>query len=159
MHHHSDFVEGVLHGANEYFHKLQEVGHLGKIKLQAFIGHVKNAPHYLIDNEFIQRGYRINFNSHGEIWKSLFMLHNESVNVWSHIIGVGIFIILLFWTIFSLNSFSSYLNFSLTEQSYKGFPPGPSTYFEFEAYCAKMFNISLSDYSEDAVNITNEDSF
>lgn len=54
-----------MHISHEYLHKLQEVGHLGKIKLEAFIGHVKNAPHYLIDNEYIHNGYRINFNSHG----------------------------------------------------------------------------------------------
>jgi hypothetical protein len=156
-HHHSAFVEGVIHGASEYLHKLQDIGHMGKVKLEAFIGHVKSAPRYLIDNEYIQRGYRINFNSHGEIWKSLFMLHNESVNVWSHIIGVGIFIILLFWTIFSLNPFSSYLNFSLSEQ--KQPPPGPNTFLEFEAYCAKMFNISLTAYAEDAIEVTNEEAF
>lgn len=31
------------------------------------------------------------------------MLHNETVNVWSHIIGVLIFIGILFWTAFGLD--------------------------------------------------------
>ena len=134
------------------------MGHLGKIKLESFIGHVKNAPHYLIDNEYIQNGYRINFNSHGEIWKSLFMLHNESVNVWSHLIGVALFIILLFWTIFALNPFSSYLNFSTNFPSIIS-SNSTSTFEDFEAYCAKMFNVSLSEYADDAIEITNEEAF
>ena len=46
------------------------------------------APAFLIDNEFILHGYRINFNTKMKIFKSLFMLHNETVNVWSHLLGV-----------------------------------------------------------------------
>lgn len=115
-HHHNVLIEVAEHvaevaieKASEYIHKLQEVGQIGKQKLQAFIGHIKNAPHHLIDNEYIHTGYRINFNSSKKICKSLFMLHNESVNVWSHLIGVAIFIGLLFWTIFQLSPISDYL--------------------------------------------------
>ena len=36
------------------------------------------------DNEHITHGYRINFDSPRKIFKSLFMVHNESVNIWSH---------------------------------------------------------------------------
>lgn len=77
--------------------------------MQAFIGHIKNAPHHLIDNEYIHTGYRINFNSTGKICKSLFMLHNESVNVWSHLIGVCIFLGLLIWTACALSPISDYI--------------------------------------------------
>ena len=94
------------------------------------------------------------------------MLHNESVNVWSHLIGVGLFIILLFWTIFALNPFSNYLNFSVNfpSTSTKTFTNttsagSSSMYADFEAYCAKMFNVSLSAYAEDAIEITNEEAF
>jgi adiponectin receptor len=54
-----------------------------------------DAPEFLRDNEYILRGYRLNFNSAKKIMKSLFMIHNESVNVWTHLIG-SIFIIVLF---------------------------------------------------------------
>ena len=39
--------------AGDYLHKLQEVGEIGVRKMESFIGHIKNAPHYLIDNEYI----------------------------------------------------------------------------------------------------------
>lgn len=51
------------------------------------------------DNEHITHGYRIGFNSPGKIFKSLFMLHNESVNVWTHLLPALIllsFILYLF---------------------------------------------------------------
>lgn len=37
------------------------------------------------DNEGITHGYRINFNNPWKILKSLFMIHNESVNIWTHL--------------------------------------------------------------------------
>jgi adiponectin receptor len=36
------------------------------------------------DNFGITGGYRINFNTPARILRSLFMLHNESVNIWTH---------------------------------------------------------------------------
>jgi predicted membrane channel-forming protein YqfA (hemolysin III family) len=67
-----------------------------------YIGTYHEAPYYMQDNEYIFRGYRIRFNTTKKILKSLFMIHNESVNVWSHLIGVGLFIMLIIYTIFYL---------------------------------------------------------
>jgi adiponectin receptor len=50
------------------------------------------------DNEYIFRGYRIGFNTKTRIFKSLFMVHNESVNVWSHLIGATLFLLLIVYT-------------------------------------------------------------
>lgn len=50
----------------------------------ALIGDYHTAPGYMKDNEHITHGYRINFDSPKKIFKSLFMVHNESVNIWSH---------------------------------------------------------------------------
>jgi hypothetical protein len=140
--------------AGDYLHKLQEVGEIGVRKMESFIGHIKNTPHYLIDNEYIQRGYRINFNSHGKICESLFMLHNESVNVWSHLIGVIIFFCLLVWTIFYLNSMSNYLNFSYSlhgDESNHIISPREKTYLDFESFCRVKFNMSFNQqgFNED----------
>ena len=52
----------------------------------------------MIDNEFLVRGYRIGFNTIKDVLRSLFMWHNESVNVWSHLGGVLLFIILIVYT-------------------------------------------------------------
>jgi predicted membrane channel-forming protein YqfA (hemolysin III family) len=37
------------------------------------------------------------------------MLHNESVNVWTHLLGVLIFISILVWTAVSLSPIVTYL--------------------------------------------------
>jgi len=58
----------------------------------AFIGHKDEAPEFLQDNEYIVTGYRINHSSFCVALKSLFTCHNESVNVWSHLIGSLVFI-------------------------------------------------------------------
>jgi len=62
---------------------------------QPFIGTWEEAPQFLRDNEFVKKGYRINFNSVKRIVRSLFMLHNESMNVWSHLLGVLLFVCLV----------------------------------------------------------------
>ena len=67
-----------------------------------FIGELHEAPRYLHENVDIQRGYRINFKSYALAYKSLFILHNESVNVWSHLCGSIAFIILIFYTVIHL---------------------------------------------------------
>lgn len=54
---------------------------------------------FIKDNEYIRHGYRFNFNSSRKILTSLFMVHNETANVWSHLLGVLIFFCLLGYTI------------------------------------------------------------
>jgi adiponectin receptor len=39
------------------------------------------------DNHYIQSGYRAQSNSYIKSWKSLGYLHNETVNIYSHLIG------------------------------------------------------------------------
>jgi hypothetical protein len=63
-----------------------------------FIGNVNDIAQdrqFLLYNKHINRGYRINFNTFNKLFKSLFMFHNESVNVWSHLIGMLIFFYLI----------------------------------------------------------------
>lgn len=56
----------------------------------------------MCDNKYIKRGYRIGFNTNFKIFKSLFVVHNESVNVWSHICGVFLFLALVAYTLLNL---------------------------------------------------------
>jgi hypothetical protein len=54
------------------------------------------------DNGHITHGYRINFNTPRKILRSMFMIHNESVNIWSHClpaIAIIIFLISFFFII------------------------------------------------------------
>jgi hypothetical protein len=63
-----------------------------KVKL-SFIGKKEEAPDFLQDNEYIKSGYRIDHNSCCSATKSLFTCHNESVNVWSHLMGAIMFMV------------------------------------------------------------------
>ncbi|KFA65934.1 hypothetical protein S40285_02394 [Stachybotrys chlorohalonatus IBT 40285] len=44
-------------------------------------------PHWRRDNAFILSGYRQSRASYMHSFQSLFYLHNESVNIWSHLLG------------------------------------------------------------------------
>ena len=50
-------------------------------------------------NKHIWSGYRVNFKSYLIATKSILMIHNETVNVWSHLFGALVFIYLFFYTI------------------------------------------------------------
>ena len=65
------------------------------------IGAVDENHQFLYDNEYIHGGYRLYFNTSQKILKSLFLLHNETVNIWTHIFGGLLFICLLLYFIFS----------------------------------------------------------
>ncbi|KAF5677028.1 PHO87-like protein [Fusarium heterosporum] len=49
-------------------------------------------PAWRRDNAFILSGYRQSQNSYAHSFRSLFYLHNESVNIWSHLLGAIVFL-------------------------------------------------------------------
>ena len=69
--------------------------------MNQYICGIQDAPEHLRHNEFIHHGYRKNFNTYKDCIKSLFLLTNESVNIWSHLLGSILFIFLTF----SINDF------------------------------------------------------
>lgn len=78
-----------------------------KTLIKAYIGHVSEAHHYILDNEFIMKGYRINFHSCKRISRSLCMCHNETINVWTHFIGAILTILFMFLVIFNVGPINS----------------------------------------------------
>lgn len=48
----------------------------------------------MADNAYIHTGYRINYNNFKKAFKSMFMLHNETGNIWTHLLGF-IFVVVL----------------------------------------------------------------
>ena len=50
-------------------------------------------------NPYILTGYRINFTTPIRAIKSILMLHNESFNVWSHLVGTIGFLLMLFYVL------------------------------------------------------------
>lgn len=64
----------------------------------AFIGTIDDAKKHadwLIHNEHITKGYRINHSSYKVLAESCFKVHNETTNVWSHLLGALLFTVLL----------------------------------------------------------------
>ena len=53
-------------------------------------------------NPYILKGYRINYDTCAHASKTLFMLHNETTNVMSHLCGAVIYVYLLFYLILNL---------------------------------------------------------
>jgi hypothetical protein len=49
----------------------------------------KDLPSYLKDNEFIETGYRLQMTVRDSV-KSLFNVHNETGNIWTHFIGASL---------------------------------------------------------------------
>ena len=87
------------------------------------VGSYQEAPKFLQDNEFIHNGYLINANTYSKIFKSLFICHNETVNIWSHLLGALFFIFLIWYTSVYITNFNSQLvyvkkDISLMESKY-----------------------------------------
>lgn len=65
-------------------------------ELEAKVGHAllvlwDDLPDWRRDNTYILSGYRAATNSYLGSVKSLFWLHNESVNIWTHLVGSLVF--------------------------------------------------------------------
>jgi len=104
----------------------------------------------MADNKFILTGYRINFTTCKRICRSFCMLHNETINVWSHLTGVGFFICLLVYVILSLDSNAEY--FDLEGNEYKYYVTKVPLYLHI---CSAIFCLGsstifhfLKDFSE-----------
>ena len=68
------------------------------------ICNIHETPQHLIDNDHIKKGYRVNFNSFCCLLKSLFQWHNETINVWTHLIGAILIILLVIYTSIQIKS-------------------------------------------------------
>lgn len=66
-------------------------------RLPRIVG-IEEAPPFLIDNKYLRRGYRKNFRSISSILRSCFMAHNETMNIWTHLIGA----LCLLWAMYYL---------------------------------------------------------
>lgn len=67
---------------------------------------IEHAPDWLVDNKYIIYGYRVDFTKKTDLLKSLFMKHNELMNIWTHLIGGIVFVGLVFYTVYNYDIFS-----------------------------------------------------
>ena len=89
---------------------------LHKKEEKIIIGKYSDAPDYLKDNEYIKNGYLINCHSLKLVLRSLFVCSNETINVWSHLLGC---FIALFLIIFTATSIKTSLLKELTQSEYE----------------------------------------
>lgn len=54
--------------------------------------HFKHLPHWLQDNDFLHKGHRPPLPSFGACFKSVFRIHTETGNIWTHLLGCIMFI-------------------------------------------------------------------
>ena len=69
-----------------------------KNELDLRIGTYEEAEKFIQDNEYIKGGYLLNCTTFKKTFKSLLIIHNESMNVWSHLIGAIFFFFLIWYT-------------------------------------------------------------
>ncbi|KAI5067400.1 hypothetical protein GOP47_0017928 [Adiantum capillus-veneris] len=72
-----------------------------KVKRKYHLVEFHALPDYLRDNEFILAHYRANWPLKQTLW-SIFTIHNETLNIWTHLIGFIIFLGLTIYTIMKL---------------------------------------------------------
>ena len=54
--------------------------------------HHNSLPTWLKDNDFLHKGHRTPTNSFMACFKSIFRIHTETGNIWSHLLGKQVFI-------------------------------------------------------------------
>ena len=88
---------------------IQAEENVGK-ELNMCLGTFEEAPKFLQDNEYIKTGYLLNCNSFKKIFKSFLILHNESVNIWSHLLGAFFFFFLIWYTTIFVTNIKTQIN-------------------------------------------------
>lgn len=66
-------------------------------RARPYIGSIEDVPEEDQWNTFLRTGYRINYTTWKQIIMSLFEWHNETINIWTHLIGFITFFIILLW--------------------------------------------------------------
>ena len=106
----SETLYNTLKIENELSEK-QDDTRLLRERRHSYVGHVNDAPEFSKDNEYIINGYRINFHTCQTILGSLCLCHNETVNVWTHLVGALFTILLIIVTGITVGPFSQKINF------------------------------------------------
>lgn len=60
----------------------------------------EDAPKWMLNNEYLSEGYRVNFTSRRNLAKTMCMKHNEITHIWTHLIGFLVFVVLMIGLIY-----------------------------------------------------------
>ena len=72
-----------------------------------FLGSIDDARtqhEWLVYNEHIHSGYRINYHSWNILFRSIWQCHNETTNIWSHLLGVVAFVAFMVYIVSKYSS-------------------------------------------------------
>jgi len=73
--------------------RLQQLRNFLKPTPSGTFGDMQNrGMQIMADNKYLLTGYRLNYNSWAQCFFSLFQMHNETLNVWTHLVGALIFL-------------------------------------------------------------------
>ena len=61
-----------------------------------------------VDNEYILTGYRLNYRGFWNTFKTMFMCHNETFNVWSHFVPCLVFFNIILYVLIHYPNFGDY---------------------------------------------------
>ena len=103
MHKGSEMAENVMHKGSEMMHKGSEMAenvmHKGSEMVHRFEDaiwkaiHFEKLPNWMKDNEHLHFGHRPQLGSFAECFKSIFRIHTETGNIWTHLIGFVAFVV------------------------------------------------------------------
>ena len=121
-------------------------------KTGIILGTYNDLPDYYKDNEYIRKGYLLYCDSIFKALKSLFHLHNESVNIWSHLLGAIFFFCLILYTaIFITNFRAQYFEvkngINNMEKITKNIPYLPNNFFKSFIQYFKSFKIDFNNFN------------
>ncbi len=96
--------EGVATMVDEIAHLKDKTVHLKDRTVEAFHRVVcfEDLPEWMQSDPYIRHGYRKQLSSFNKCYESLFYLHNETVNIWSHLLVGLLFTSLLLATDYSI---------------------------------------------------------
>ena len=63
------------------------------------IVHKDHTNKWLVYNQYVDYGYRTNYNKNKILLKSACTCHNETANVWTHLLGAILFVGIVFYTV------------------------------------------------------------
>ncbi|GJQ15718.1 hypothetical protein GpartN1_g7509.t1 [Galdieria partita] len=103
--------------------------------------HFDNTPYWLQDNDYIRNYYRVPMSVWDSLKTALFGLHNETMNIYTHLIG---FIIFVGITLFTLNFLSSLVKQSIFLEQYVASVTNSTRTTLFETYSLDAWSSFLA---------------
>lgn len=64
------------------------------LKISTYKAFIHDLPKEQRDNEYILTGYRMHYKGFTNVFKTIFMCHNETFNIWSHGLGMLVFLVI-----------------------------------------------------------------